>query len=843
MANLVYTLLAVAGLLALISLLPPLAQRLRLPYTVLLAAVGVALGLAQATVGRGPPEGMGAMGDFLRATGDLELSSSAFLYLFLPVLLFETALSIDVRRLLDDFGPILLLAVVAVLMTTIVGGFAMWGGWWLWHGSGSGHMLTVCLLLAAIIATTDPAAVVGIFRDVGAPRRLSILVEGESLFNDAAAIVLFSLLVGILTAGKAIDVVAASGDFLLKFLGGVSLGWAFGKLVGWVVTPLRNQARSEITLTVSLAYLTFIAGEHYLHVSGVVAVVTAGLVLAAEGRTRISPESWAGLEQVWGQLGFWASSLIFILAAMLIPPTLANATWGHLVLLAALIAGATVARALVIYGLLPGLTALGAADHISHPYKAVMLWGGLRGAVSLALALAVSENRRVPDGTQEMVAVVVTGYVLFTLFVQGTTLRPLMKLLRLDRLTPVDMALRNRAQGLSLGTVRTEVEAIAVKFGVDPQPALEPLLERGAALAQEHVDLEQRYGALSVEDRVYVGLSTLALREEERYLTHFKEGVLSRLTVQTLIAAAGRLQDGVKTGGRAGYERVTRRMLRLSPSIRFSLWLQRQTGWERPLAARLSERFSELVAQRFTLEELQSFVTDRLSPMLGREVGTILAEVLQTRMEGLQHAMDAMRLQYPAYLAEVQARYLLRAGLRYEERTLKSLYDESLISREVYKDLERDIRRRWLDAERPPRLDLGLATADLVARVPLFADLDPERLKRIERLLTPRLYVPGEAIVRKGERGDAMFFISSGAVAVRVPGLSAPVRLGTGDFFGEMALVLDQPRNADVEAIAYCRVLVLDRRDFRRLYDGDADLRAHINAIIARRLPGAKPAA
>ncbi|QJE73687.1 cyclic nucleotide-binding domain-containing protein [Aerophototrophica crusticola] len=835
MDSLVYTLFAVAGLLVLVSLLPPLAQRLRLPYTVLLAATGVGIGTLLHVAGRSAEAGgFGFAGDFLVAVGELDLSSQAFLYIFLPVLLFEAALSVDVRRLMDDLGPVLLLAVVAVLMCTALAGLAMYGVWGLWHGEATGTALVVCFLLASIIATTDPAAVVGIFRDIGAPRRLSILVEGESLFNDAAAIVLFTLLLGMLTAGGSMDPVAAGGDFLVKFAGGLAVGWGLGKAIGWLVTPMRNQAQSEITLTVALAYLAFIIGEHYLGVSGVVAVVTAALVMAGEGRTRISPESWEGLENVWSQLGFWANSLIFLLASMLIPPTLLNATWGHLIMLAALILGATAARALVIFGLIPGLTALGAADRISGAYKTVMLWGGLRGAVSLALALAVSENRRVPDDIQDMVAVVVTGFVLFTLFVQGTTLRPLMRLFRLDRLTPVELALRNRVLGLSLSDVRQEVERIARDFRMDPEPALEPLLDRGAGLAQEQLDLDSM-GALSAEDRVYIGLSTLARREEELYLGYFRDGVISRLTVQSLGAAVGRLQDGVKTRGRKGYEAAARSILRFGPGMRTRLWLHRRLGLERPLANGLSERFAELAVQRFALQQLLHFTSQRLSPLLGRDTATTLHELLAARLAAVEEAMAALRLQYPAYLRELEARYLVRAGLRFEERTLQELFEETLISREILRDLSRELNQRRRNAEQPPRLDLGLSTQELVAKVPLFAGLAPERVKRIERLLKPRLYVPGELVVRKGDRGDAMYFISSGAVAVRLPGLSTPVRLGSGEFFGEMALVLDQPRNADVEAIAYCQLLVLDRRDFRRLYEEDAEVKAHIDATVARR--------
>ncbi|MFV3076461.1 cation:proton antiporter [Niveispirillum fermenti] len=836
MEPLINTLLAVAGLLGLVSLLPPLAQRLRLPYTVVLAALGVGFGLLLHGSGSLFGEGTGPFNAFIHAVGEVELTSSAFLYIFLPILLFETALGVDVRRMMDDLGPILLLAVVAVLIATLISGLAMWWVWGIWHGMPTQKALIICLLLASIIATTDPAAVVGIFRDLGAPRRLTILVEGESLFNDAAAIVLFTLLLGLLTQGGEPDLGQATSDFIVKFAGGVVVGWAMAWAAALIITPLRGQTLSEITLTLTLAYLTFILGEHFLGVSGVVAVVVAGLVMASSGRTRVSPESWASLDQVWKQLGFWANSLIFLFASMLVPPTLMNAKWSHFALLGALIVSALVARALVIFGLLPMLAWIGASDRIGNRFRIVMTWGGLRGAVSLALALAVTEHPQLPVYIKEHVAVVVTGFVLFTLFVQGTTLRPLIRLLKLDRLTPVELNLRNRAVGLSLTNVRRDLEEVAKRFGFPVEHAVEPLLERGAELAQEQLDLESRYGALSPDDKVYIGLSTLARYEEQRFLSYFRDGVISRLSVQTLTAAAGRLQDALKTGGAAAYEKVAAKQLRPGRSLRLALWLHRRFGLERPVSARLSERYAMLTALRFCLKETMEFTGDRLVPMLGKATADAVRTRLVQRLKIVDEALDSIRLQYPAYLDAVQSQYLIRAGLRMEERSTQSLFEEALISREILNDLERDLRERWQGVSKPPQLDLGLATHELVARVPLFTGLAPDRLAQIERLLKPRLYFPGQPIVRKGERGDTVYFISSGAVAVHVPGLEAPIRLGSGDFFGEISLVLDQPRNADVTAIAYCRLLLLDRRDFNRLYTTDPDLKRHIDSAIERRL-------
>ena len=827
MHDIVIYVLGVSGLLALVSFLPPLAARLQVPYTVLLAAAGVALGtLIQGFAGA---NGAGPFHDFLNSLAELDISSEALLYIFLPVLLFETALAVDVRRLFDDIGPILLLAVVAVFVGTFAVGYALN----LFTTMG----LTACLLLGAIVATTDPAAVIGVFRDLGAPRRLTMLVEGESLLNDAAAIALFTLLLAMLTRRADGGAMEAATEFLYDFAGGVLTGYLCGRLVCLLVEPVRDQPMAEITLTVALAYLSYVLAEHYVGASGVVAVVTAALVIGSVGRTRISPTTWGALEHVWRQLGFWANSLIFLLTAILVPRLLGGVGWSDVGLVVVVVIAAMAARGLVLFGLLPLLSAVGLAQRVSHSYKAVMLWGGLRGAVSLTLALAVTENGRVPDRVQGFVAILATGFVFFTLFVNGTTLRALIRLLGLDRLTPVERAMRNRALALSLAGIRERVEEVARHYEVDAA-ATDTMAARYAERL-DAIDRERETEApLSNEDRVTIGLAILVNREEELYFAHFKEGVLSRAVVELLTGRTGRLLDAVKTQGRAGYRAFEMPFIAFTPWMRVASLLHRRLGIHAPLARRLSMRFEILVGVRTVLRELLDFTRTKIAQVLGEDVSCELEGMLVVRLGMVEQALAALKLQYPDYALVLQSRYVGRAALRLEEADYRTLHAESIISHEVLTDLERDLFERRRALERVPKLDLRLDLRELVSRVPLFSGLEADRLAEIANLLKPQLALPGETVVRKGDKGDAMFFIASGAVEVLVPGLPEPVKLGTGDVFGEMALLTRQRRNADVRALGYCQLLVLDEKDFRRLVQKDANLRAHLQAVAeARRLP------
>jgi monovalent cation:H+ antiporter, CPA1 family len=832
MHDIVIHVLGVAGLLALVSFLPPLAARFQVPFTVLLAAVGVALGAVIQTFAGMP--GAGPFHDFLNSLAELDISSEVLLHIFLPILLFETALAVDVRRLFDDIAPILLMAVVAVFVCTFAVGYAVS----LFTSLG----LVSCLLLGSIVASTDPAAVIGIFRDLGAPRRLTTLVEGESLLNDAAAIALFTLLLEMLTRKANGGATAATVEFLRDFAGGVVVGYVCGRVVCMLVEPVRNQPMAEITLTVAQTYLAYVLAEHYVGASGVVAVVTSALVISSVGRTRISPTTWGALEHVWRQLGFWANSMIFLLTAILVPRLMAQAGLEEVGLVLVVTAAAFAARGLVLFGLLPLFSWAGLSQRVSHSYKAVMLWGGLRGAVSLTLALAVTENVRVPERVQGFIAVLVTGFVFVTLFVNGATLRPLIHLLKLDRLSPVERAMRNRALALSMDNIRDRVSAVARTYEVDAA-VTDVMLTRYADRLQA-IDLErQKEAPLRDEDRVTIGLVILVNREEELYYAHFSEGVVSRAVMDMLAGRSGRLLDAVKTQGRNGYRAFEEPFIAFSVWMRGASWLQRRFGIHAPLARRLSMRFEVLVAVRTVLRELLAFTRDKLARLLGEDVAFELEGMLVGRLGIVEQALSAMKLQYPDYAMVLQGRYVGRAALRLEHADYQAMRAESIISQEVLSDLERelDVRRRAL--ERLPQLDVRFDVAELIRRVPLFTGLPEERVSTIATLLRARLALPGETIVRRGERGDAMFFVASGAVEVLVPALAEPVKLGTGDFFGEMALLTRQRRNADVRAMGYCQLLVLDEKDFRRLVQKDPNLRSHFQAVAeARRQQPAHPA-
>ena len=425
MLDIVVVLAVLATLLVVVAVSQPVAVRLHLAPVVLLAVIGAAIGALSTFLLRSSLSDRfdGIAASFV----NLPVSSETFVYVFLPLLVFEGAITADVRRMLEDAAPILMLAVVATVVATAVVGVALW--------PVSGLPLVVCLLLGSVVATTDPAAVIAVFRDVGAPARLTRLVEGESLLNDAAAIVMFVVLLGVIVSGRQPDIASGAVQFVVAFIGGAVLGVVSGRLLLQLIPWTRDDRLAEATLTVALPYLVFIGAEHLFHVSGVVAVLTVR-VDRQHLRTVpiITPYNWSFITDLWAQIAFWAHSLVFVLASMLVPKLLLDVHFHDLVLIAVMIAAAFGGRLLVLFLLLPLLSLAKLTQPISTAYKIAIAWGGLRGALTLVLALAVTENSTLNPEVQRFVAVLATGMVLFTLLVNGTTLRSVIHLLGLDRL-------------------------------------------------------------------------------------------------------------------------------------------------------------------------------------------------------------------------------------------------------------------------------------------------------------------------------------------------------------------------------------------------------------------------
>jgi CPA1 family monovalent cation:H+ antiporter len=455
----------------------------------------------------------------------------------------------------------------------------------------------------------------------------------------------------------------------------------------------------------------------------------------------------------------------------------------------------------------------------------------LRGALTLVLALSVTENRALDTQVQRFVAVLATGLVLFTLFVNGTTLRLVIAFLGLDRLSPRNEVLRDRVLALSYAEVCDSVRSLAKAHALAPA-AVQQIIEPYQAwiTAANTRDAAER---LTERDRLAIALVALANQERAVALETRAARIAPPATVQTLLHNADTLLDGARTEGRLGYRRAADAILSFPVAFRIAYSLYRHFGVRRLLADRLADRVELLLVTKLLVDRLIDFNDERLRPVFGERITALTSEIVERRREDLAGAFDALQRQYPDYVAALEVRFLRQSAVRQETGRYQALFEEGLIPQELFEDLRRGVTATRA-AESRPRFDMGLDTRSLIERLDLLSALNTIQLDRVATLLRPRFTVPNERIVRAGDRGDAVFFIASGAVEVRLP--VRHVRLGTGEFFGEMALLTGLPRQADVVALSYCRLLVLRKADFDRFVTANPDAGAVINRVAQARL-------
>ncbi len=398
MENFIATETLIIELLLVVSLVALVVRRLRIPYTVALVIVGLLITFQQKL--------------------DIQLTPELILSLFIPPLVFEAAFHLDFKSLRENWLPIAALAVPGVLLTTLIVGLIV--------SFGVGISLSSALVFGALIAATDPVAVVALFKALGAPKRLTTLVESESLFNDGTAIVIFKLmLVVAVTAavsgehaagGDPLDLLSATVDFVRVAAGGALIGVGLGWITAQIIARIDDYL-IETMLTTVLAFGAYLVAER-LHVSGVLATVAAGIVTGNLGLKAMSPTTKIVLFNFWEFLAFVANSLIFLLIGLDVNLRELGANWFPIAI--ALLA-VLASRALVVYGL-TALTNI-RSNLIPRNFQHVIFWGGLRGAISLALALSLPAAL----AERELLRVMTFGVVLFTLLAQGTTMQFLLR--------------------------------------------------------------------------------------------------------------------------------------------------------------------------------------------------------------------------------------------------------------------------------------------------------------------------------------------------------------------------------------------------------------------------------
>jgi CPA1 family monovalent cation:H+ antiporter len=369
------------------------ARRLRTSYALALVVTGLVVGVP-------------------RLLPKAHLDPAILMTVFLPPLLFESALNLPIGLLKRDWKPIAIYTLVGTIASTLIIGAV---------ASAAAHIpLTVGLLFGALISTTDPISVIAIFRRLGAGKRLTLIMEAESLFNNDTAVVLFTVIGGMVFGGK-ISFILAAASFVQLAVGGALLGTGFGLLASRVHYEL-NDHLIEITLTTVVAFGSYLVAER-LHVSGVIAVVAAGVTLGNYGmKTSMSPGTQLAVTAFWEYAAFVVNSIVFLLIGI----EVAYINWSHRALLALAASILVLLGRAAIYPISLMVNRLG--GDVPLPWQHVLVWGGLRGALSMALVLGIKANFPYRD----TLVAATFGAVMFSLLVQGSTVGLLLRKLGLS---------------------------------------------------------------------------------------------------------------------------------------------------------------------------------------------------------------------------------------------------------------------------------------------------------------------------------------------------------------------------------------------------------------------------
>ena len=367
-----------------------------LPYTIFLTLVGLLIGV----LGIGPE---------IEKTG---FGYHLIFFVFLPPLLFQGAFHMNLNSLLEQFWPILCLAVPGVIVSTLlVGGLVGWLG-------GIGSMM-VAILFGALISPTDPVSVLSLFKEVGAPEDLKTILEGESLFNDATGVVLFTILLKALLSGQEFGFGQAAYEFVKVSVGGLLLG----TVLGWVVFKIMRHIEDHLlenALCLVLAYGSFWLAE-VMHLSGVIGTVMAGLMIGNYGRRlSMSVKTINTVETFFESIGFLINSLLFVLIGLELREVPANIMWMTVFVA---IAAMLIARAAVSYSFYWLLNQAGTKR--PERWNHILFWGGLRGSIPIALLLNLP-NEGLLVTWRPVLLLAGFGCVFFSLVVQGITMKPLM---------------------------------------------------------------------------------------------------------------------------------------------------------------------------------------------------------------------------------------------------------------------------------------------------------------------------------------------------------------------------------------------------------------------------------
>ncbi|MGD8872699.1 MAG: cation:proton antiporter [Gemmatimonadota bacterium] len=788
-------------LMVVAAIVDAVAKRVRVPFTVALVVAGALLAAVADRVG------------LLSPIAGLEITPEAIFFVFLPTLIFQSAFHLDAKALRANLGPTLTLAVPGLLISTGLIGAIM-------HTAAPWVSMRLswpeALLLGSILSATDPVAVISLFSQLGAPKRLTVLVEGESLFNDATAIVLSRIILGVMAAGVVSGnaLLGGAAAFVLVFFGGLLVGWALAWVAGTVIGAVESDSFIEITATTILAYLSFYIAEHALGASGVMAVVAAGVMIGGWGKLKVSASVAGYLKSFWDYMAGVANALIFLLVGLTVDlGALADA----LPILVWVVAAMLISRAVVVYGLLPVATKLPGAEPIDRGYRMVMYWGGLRGGIALAIALSLPET----VASKDLIITIATGAVLFTLLVQGLTIERVVKHYALH-VPPLSDRMA-RLEGLIAAKLRTIDQIPMLQAGglFPPRVAADVRQRAASSLETLRSELDDlRTDALDVQQERRILYLRCFAEEKTLYYEMFTKGHLSAGAYRNLVHSIEIQTDAIRHDGSVPEFTLH------PPSgerVGAALWRALEhwpglAGLVERLRAGRTERDYEVAWARFhgdarVLRDLHQLL------VTGAHRADTIEELKAYYMywsENARSRLDQTAELFPEFVASAQDRLADRLALQAETEAIEEKAHAGTIPEGVAEAMILERRREIKALRRSQASKLAVDPDELLRKVPFFHGLPREEFQRVAAKLKRRTAPTGDPIVKQGDKGSSLFLVARGVVRVIREDEGRTIDLATlmaGDFFGEMALLHQIARTATCRAVTPCALYELARAD------------------------------
>ena len=670
-------LIVILLLIALLSMI--FFKWLNVPYTIGLIIIGVGIALFSDLTG------------MLRPLISFTLSPEIILFLFLPPLVFEAAYRMNGRLFFRNIVPVLILTLPGIIVSMVIIG-------------GISSLLTPipifsAFLFGALISATDPVSVLAVFQELGISERLKTLVEGESLFNDATAIVLYNAVIVMAVSGivTATDITSGLVQITSDFVGGILSGCLTGIVIGYLILFSRENMAFAETVSLIVAYAAYLVAEVLFGVSGVISVVFAGLTLGWIASLTLKPAERDHMTGFWQFVGFIANSLIFLLIGITVINLFEMMGAGTMIMLlgAVGILAVLIGRMVVVYGLTAVYNCLPGSENISIRYQHVLFWGGLRGGVALALALSIPAT--VPFRDQILLMTIIV--TLFTILVQGSTIRFLLNRLNLNRpsnlawVEYLDTRLATKRRALLL------LEKIHATRDIDPQIYESVHTEYADAVRRYELDFRVFEKSLNLTPKMIEQAfwSRLLSIQRNAYRELYDKSFISEFVLDILLHSLNNGYARIRNMEPPVFGIDTK-----PPEIMFIQWLIMVINRVAPKAQAAKNLL------KFSLSiEYQTFISEAGSA--GRALESIdtishdftipdgmlddIRDIYSRHIAQCNAAVKEMATKYQELADDIEDYYLRVTLIMREEDLIRHLADDGTIYENVRDDLLRDLER------------------------------------------------------------------------------------------------------------------------------------------------------